>query len=85
MSDQTGRVYSAETLFLVQVLNHLEALGFRRANPCQERAAHGGLTVKGLGGEKPVDDDDPVVLGGQVDQSAGFEVLDHAAVAMQEH
>jgi hypothetical protein len=33
----------------------------------------------------PVDDDDPVVLGGHVDQSAGFEVLDHAAVAMQEH
>ena len=33
----------------------------------------------------PVDDDDPVVLGGQVDQSAGFEVLDHAAVAVQKH
>jgi hypothetical protein len=32
-----------------------------------------------------VDDNDPVVLGSKIDQSAGFEVLDHAAVAMQKH
>jgi hypothetical protein len=30
-----------------------------------------------------VENDDPMVLGGQVDQSARLEILDHAAVAVQ--
>src|ERR1700754_4232881 len=32
-----------------------------------------------------VDDDDPVFLCGQIDQPAGFEILNHAAITMQKH
>jgi hypothetical protein len=32
-----------------------------------------------------IENDDPVILGSEVDQTAGFEVLYHAPVAMQKH
>ena len=32
-----------------------------------------------------VENDDPVVLGGEINQTAGFEILDHAAVAVQQN
>ena len=32
-----------------------------------------------------VENDDPVVLGSKIDQSAGFEILNHAAVTVQKH
>jgi hypothetical protein len=59
----------------------------------------GGLDQFGLGIGRPhdaartlamaeagaIENDDPVILGSEVDQTAGFEVLDHASVAMQKH
>ncbi len=33
----------------------------------------------------PIEDDDAIALRGHVQQSAGNEVLDHAAIAMQHH
>lgn len=33
----------------------------------------------------PIEDDNPVVLGSKTDQTAGFEVLNHAAVAVQKN
>ena len=32
-----------------------------------------------------IEDDDPMILGSEVDQTAGFEVLYHAPVAMQKY
>ena len=32
-----------------------------------------------------VENDDPVVLGGKINQTAGFKILDHAAVAVQKN
>jgi len=32
---------------------------------------------------RSIENDDPIVLGGQIDQTTGFEILDHAAVAVQ--
>jgi hypothetical protein len=32
-----------------------------------------------------VEHDDPVVLGSEINQTAGFEILDHAAVAVQQN
>ena len=31
-----------------------------------------------------IESDDTIILGGQIDQTAGFEILDHAAVAVQQ-
>jgi hypothetical protein len=30
-----------------------------------------------------IENNDPIILGGQIDQTAGLEVLDHAAVSVQ--
>jgi hypothetical protein len=40
----------------------------------------GAITVAKTG---TVENDDPMVLGGQIDQSARLEILDHAPVAMK--
>jgi hypothetical protein len=32
-----------------------------------------------------IENDDPKILGGEVDQAAGFEILDHASVTVQKH
>ena len=32
-----------------------------------------------------IENDDPIILGGKVDQTAGFEILDHASVTVQKH
>jgi hypothetical protein len=32
-----------------------------------------------------IESDDAIIFGGQVDQAAGFEILDHAAIAVQEN
>ena len=33
---------------------------------------------------RTIENDDAIILGGQIDQTAGFEILDHAAVAVQQ-
>ena len=44
MSDHAGQRYSAETLFLVQVLNHLEAIG--NLNHLMDADAEDAQTVR---------------------------------------
>ena len=33
---------------------------------------------------RTIENDDAIILGGQIDQTAGFEILDHAAIAVQQ-
>jgi hypothetical protein len=33
---------------------------------------------------RTIENDDAIVLGGQINQTAGFKILDHAAVAVQQ-
>jgi hypothetical protein len=68
---------SVRNVELIQGVFNEFGLGVRRPNDVARAVA--------VAESGSVENNDPVILGSEINQTAGFEILDHAAVAVKEN